>query len=183
LALLRAVGTHLIGYGTQTSVVVPLLAELGFDIAIGAFYGLLGSMRTWVKNGRTFVVYPGSPHDGHANDVFGAHVKHWFSGEDGIVISLTDPWVMWPQTCARLPLAAWTPVDHDPLMELTANWYRQSNAIPIAMSRFGERVMKDADLDPVYVPHAFDAATFYPRDQAEARSASAFPKDAFIVGI
>lgn len=131
------------------------------------------------------LVYPGSPHDGHANDVFGAHVSHWFGGNarDGIVITLTDPWVIWPETARRLPLAAWTPVDHLPLMHQTKKWYEKTDAIPIAMSRFGEKVLQDADLAPVYVPHGFDSEIFYPRARTASRAETGFPRDAFIVGI
>ena len=129
------------------------------------------------------MVYPGSSFDGHANDVMGAHAKHHFAGEDGIIIALTDPWVMWPQVVRRLPLAAWTPVDHDPLMQQTASWFRDSEALPIAMSKFGERVMREADLDPIYVPHAFDAGTFYPRPKDECRKLANMPDGAFVVGI
>lgn len=171
------------GYGTQTGLFGPRVAELGYDVAFGAFYGLMGCTRTWQSRGRTFLVYPGSPHDGHANDVFGAHSKHWFEGTEGIVISLTDPWVMWSEVAGRLPLAAWTPVDHEPLMKVTTEWFKSTGAIPIAMSRFGERTMVEAGLDPLYVPHGFDGATFHPRERDEARSAIGMSDDAFVVGV
>lgn len=70
------------GYGTQTEIWVPRLAELGHDMAIFAFHGLQGGMIDW----QGIPVYPAGlqPYGG---DVVGMHARHF--GAD-LVITLMD---------------------------------------------------------------------------------------------
>lgn len=176
------------GYGMQSALFVPLIERLGnYRCAFSAFYGLKGSRLGWVApDGQSFIVYPGTDSDGHGNDVMGAHAKHWFGGDSdrGIVIALTDPWVLWPQIVARLPMLAWIPIDHDPLIPRTHNWLLQGHALPVAMSEWGQKVMQEAGHETVYyVPHGYDPDIFFPRDQAKARREMGLPSSAFIVGM
>lgn len=173
------------GYGAQSALFVPKLTSmLGYRVAFSAFYGLRGSRLGWVAaDGQQFIVYPGGDNS-HGNDVLGAHAKHWFREKGGMVIALTDPWVLSPIICQKLPLLAWTPIDHDPLMPRTDEWFRESLAMPIAMSHFGVRMMEDAGYENVYyVPHGFDPDVFKPADRKEARRALGIPEDAFVVGM
>jgi glycosyltransferase involved in cell wall biosynthesis len=172
------------GYGTQTALFAPLLQEqLGYRVAFSAFYGLRGSKVGWQSaGGQPYVVYPGG-RDTHGNDVLVAHWQDWSKGEPGLVVLLTDPWVMAPEVAAAVPCAAWTPVDHDPLMPRTDEWLKRSGATPIAMSRFGEEMLLDAGHDPLYVPHGFDPDVFQVGDRAAARRVLGLPADAFVVGM
>ena len=56
---------------------------------------------------------------------------------------------------------------------------------PIAMSRFGERWLSTAELNPLYVPHGVDTEVFrpLPDGRAEGREALSIPQDAFLVGM
>ena len=56
---------------------------------------------------------------------------------------------------------------------------------PVAMCRFGEAMMHDAGLDPVYVPHGVDRSLFHPRpnDRDAIRDELGLPPDAYVVGI
>lgn len=172
------------GYGTQTALFGPLIAErLGLDVAFSAFYGLKGSRLGWRSpSGRDYIVYPGG-RDIHGNDVLGAHAKHWFAGRGGMVLALTDPWVLHHEICMALPMLAWTPVDHDPLMPRTHGWLAKTGAQPIAMSLFGKRIMEEAGHEPLYVPHGFDPNIFQPGDRDSARTVLGLPSDAFVVGM
>lgn len=101
-----------------------------------------------------------------------------------MVVALTDPWVLDARIVNRLPLIAWVPIDHDPLIPQTHNWLVHSKAIPVAMSRFGERVLRESGHETVfYVPHGYDPEIFAPLDRREARTALGMPKEAFIVGM
>lgn len=173
------------GYGTQSALFAPLLAEqLEHRVAFSAFYGLRGARLSWESAaGKPYVVYPGG-RNAYGNDVLGAHSRHWFEGDPGIVIALTDPWVLDWRVCAQLPLASWVPIDHDPIMPRTDEWFARAGAIPIAMSRFGERMLAEAGRESVYVPHGFDPKQFSPlKDRDKVREALGMPKDAFIVGM
>ncbi len=173
------------GYGTQSALFAPLLAErLGYRVAFSAFFGLRGARLGWGSAaGNPYVVYPGG-RDNHGNDVLGMHAKHWFGGEHGLIFMLTDPWVIHHKLAAQMPLVAWTPVDHDPLQPVTKTWFKKSGAIPLAMSRFGQMKLEDAGFEDVsYCPHAFSKDVFRQQDRAEVRKQLGFPQDAFIVGM
>lgn len=172
------------GYGTQAGLFGPLIAGFGYRLAFSAFYGLKGARQVWTgPDGNPYVIYPGG-RDAHGNDVLVAHAGHWFKEEHGLVILLTDPWVLREEIVARLPVLAWCPVDHDPLMPRTDSWFAGSGSIPVAMSRFGQGMMEEAGLKNVqYVPHGFDPAIFGAIDRSAARKALGIPQDAFVVGM
>ena len=171
------------GYGSQTALFAPRIADLGYDVACSAFFGLAGSQLNWTApSGRAIPVYPAGQ-DGHSNDVMGSHLRHWAGEEPSLFLSLTDVWVLWTDVVKRLPAAAWVPVDHDPAPPEVVEWFERGAAVPIAMSRFGQERLRDAELDPLYVPHGYDPAVFYPRERAEARARLGFPQDAFVVGV
>lgn len=174
------------GYGSQTALFAPRIAErLGYRMGMCAFYGLNGSRIAWPSptSNAAYEVYPGG-RDGHSNDVIGAHAKHFFGPSGGLVIMLTDPWVMDTSIISQIPTASWVPIDHEPLMPRTRDWFRMSGAIPIAMSKFGQEQLRKAGLAyNLYVPHGFDENIFKPMERAAARAELRIPQDAFVVGM
>lgn len=175
------------GYGAQSALVGPLLAERhGYRVAFSAFYGLRGCRLGWTSaGGRSYVVYPGG-RDGHGNDVLGSHAKHWFGGRGGIVFVLTDPWVLSYKIVQRMPMVAWVPIDHEPLIPITKRWFTKGGAIPLAMSRFGKRVLEEGGIggeDVLYCPHGFSPKIFNKLDRKQSRKALGIPQDAFVIGM
>ncbi len=172
------------GYGTQSALFAPRIAEtLGYRLAFSAFWGLGGAKLGWVApSGTKYVVYPRG-RDPHGNEVMGAHFKDWTGDNAGMFVLLSDPWVFDAKITAKLPAVAWIPIDHDPLIPLTKRWVEKSRAVPVAMSRFGQRVMSDAGIDSLYVPHGFDPAIFHPTPRSIPRKAIKIPESAFVVGI
>jgi FkbM family methyltransferase len=83
----------------------------------------------------------------------------------------------------QLAVASWVPIDHLAVPDVVRTWFQVMGAIPIAMSRFGERALQDAGFNPLRVPHGIDTATFTPGDQAAARKSVGLPEDAFVVGM
>ena len=164
------------GYGSQTNLFTPLLAE-HYDVAISAFYGLEGAPIRY--NG--IPVFSGLGGD-FGNDTLPQHATRFFGGDpkDGLVVTLCDVWPLEPEMGRKLNIACWTPVDHEPAPAKVYEWFIQSDAIPIAMSRFGERMLES--LDPLYVPHGVDTSVYRPQDRETVRR-GAFPKGAFVVGM
>lgn len=168
------------GYGKQTKLFAPRIAALGHDVAISAFHGLEGGRLTMADGIR---IYPRSL-DAYGNDVLEMHARDFFGSErDGLVMPLTDIWVIDSGVLSRLHNAAWVPVDHEPCQPPTVTTLRTGRSIPIAMSRFGERMLKDEGFDPVYVPHGYDGSVFAPLDQRECRAALEIPQGGFVVGM
>ncbi len=165
------------GYGAQTALMAPRLVG-GHDLAISAFYGLEGArLRFGDIN-----VLPGLGRT-YGNELIQAHANAHFGGDlrGGIVLSLMDVWVLDTRIWSTMNVAAWVPVDHDPAPPNVLRFFRETGAIPLAMSEFGMEQL--AEFNPIYVPHGVDTSVYKPHDQAEARKAVGLPGDAFVVGM
>jgi len=80
----------------------------------------------------------------------------------------------------------WAPVHSWPLSGGDKRFWMASGAQPIAISRYGERLMREFGLQPAYVPHGIDTGTFRPLsagERAEARDVLGVPRDAFMIAI
>lgn len=97
-------------------------------------------------------------------------------------MTLLDVWVL-NHELFRYPArtACWVPIDHEPLPPMIEEFFDATDAVPIAMSRFGERALQR--FDPLYVPHGVDLEVFRPLDRREARAKLGLPGDKFIVGM
>lgn len=81
-------------------------------------------------------------------------------------------------------MLAWCPIDHEPAIPQTVEWFQKGEALPVAMSKFGKAQMEAANLKQVqYVPHGFDPDVFKPAERADARKVLGLPQDAFLVGM
>jgi hypothetical protein len=158
VALKRAVHTHRLR--PADGPVRPLIAER-YDLAISSFYGLEGAPIRW----EGVPILPGMGGE-FGNEYLPAHAERFFDGDmrDGIVMTLMDVWVLDPKMASQLNMACWTPVDHNPAPQSVIDFLAKSDAIPIAMSRFGEAML--GRLDPLYVPHAVDTQAYQPDRQA-----------------
>lgn len=153
------------GYGQQTAIWVPQLAEMGYEVAISAFSGLSGAPLDW----RGFKVYPSGVHM-YGADVVRAHAKHF--GAD-LVICLMDIWALGFDALDGLRVAAWTPVDTRPLSlrdKAVLTRYPRHRYMPMAMSRHGEKLFREAGYDCCYVPHGINTALWTPMTTRERKA-------------
>lgn len=168
------------GYGQQTDIVTRQIRDAGHEVAISCFWGLGGAMLE--REGMR--LYPADDEWGNSTLVGIAH--HFGEGEVSRVqvVTLMDVWVLTAPILSTLNLASWVPVDHDPLPPRVKEFFTRTGAHPIAMSRFGERLLRDAGLEPSYVPHVVKTDVFKPVPQGVARQlVGALPEDAFVVGM
>lgn len=149
-----------------------------FNLGISAFYGLEGARLNW--NG--IITYPGMSPD-MGNKTLLPHAKAHFGGDvrNGLVVTLLDVWVLNPDVARKMNMACWVPVDHEPAPPRVTDFFRESGAIPIAMSKFGQRMLEE--FDPLYVPHGIDTEAYRPIDKAEARELTHLPQDKWLVGM
>lgn len=166
------------GYGQQTAIFAPRIARLVDGLAISAFYGLHGGRINW----QGIPILPPA-FDAYGSDVLPNHYEAIARDSKAVVITLTDPWVLDADKLKHLPMACWVPVDHDPLMPPTAKWFTDTGSVPIAMSRFGERMLAEAGFDPLYVPHGHDPSVMYERPMAECKRMLGVSEDQFLVGM
>lgn len=163
------------GYGAQSRLFLPKIAET-YNVAASAFFGSEGYVSTF----EGIPVLPGQAQT-YGNECIQEHAGMFFdSPRDGLVVTLMDVWVLDPHIWGRYDVVSWVPVDHEPCPGPVRGFF-DSGAIPLAMSRFGERMLED--LDPLYCPHGVDTKTLRPLDQAEAREQLGLPTDAYVVGM
>ena len=165
------------GYGTQAALFAARFRDLGHEVVIYANFGLTGAGSVW--NG--IPVLPAA-FDGTGCDILGAHVQ---STQPDLVIVLADAWPLNPQVLAGLPcpVAVWMPVDCDRLGAADERMLRASGAVPVAMSRHGEKQLKAAGFSPLYVPHAADLQVFRPPADREALREQWSVTGRFVIGI
>lgn len=141
--------------------VVPRIAALGHELVVSAPSSYKGS--PLALGGYTII---GGARDLHGNDILtGDYQAH----KADLLLTLCDPFSLAPsrQAMARMNVAMWFPVDCQPASDVDIAVLRDSQAAPIAMSRFGERMLRDEGCTPAYVPHGVDTTRFRPGDPNE----------------
>lgn len=171
------------GYGVQVAQLCERLQAAGHEVAVSCTYGQQGGGGTW----RGVQLYP-CGYEINGNDVVHHHAHHWFDGDPtaGWIITLIDVWALKNPLLADFNVAAWVPVDHFPAPPGVLDFFKRTGATPVTMSRFGERLLFDVGLDPVYVPLSVDTKVMRPTAEIAGRSAREFldiPEDAFVVGM
>lgn len=175
-ALIHSNAPHaLTGYGVQTDLMARWLVRKGWEVVISSFYGLQGAA---MKVHEKITVLPAS-YDSYGNDILIDHFKHH---QPDFMMSLIDVWVLDQKVITALPLAAWIPIDHDPIPPSVLALL-QHIPFPIAMSRFGEARMTAAGVPCFYLPHVFDADVYKPIDRVQARLDLKLPADKFIIAV
>lgn len=165
------------GYGQQAALALPRLQALGHDLALVCNWGQHGHATGW----EGITCYPCDSNWGNNNLATFAEAH-----QADLILALCDAWVLkpdlWPD---ELEVAVWAPVDHLPAPPAAVKVLAHEQVTPVAMSRFGVAQMRDAGLDPLYVPHAVDTTLFRPRPdlRGRARDELGVPQDAFLVGM
>ena len=143
------------GYGQQTAQVIERLAKENHQVAVHAMYGLAGSASSW--NG--FKIYPQGL-AAYSDDVVVAHTMEWANQDlstPTLLITLFDTWVLKSDSLKTLKnIASWVPIDHQPTPPDVLAWCERDNVRPIAMSKFGSRMLDLAGVEHLYVPHAIE---------------------------
>ena len=161
----------------MTQTFVPRIQSLGYKMIIAAFYGIQGMALHW----NDIPLLPCAA-DPYGNDIIGEHYRRTGAS---LLITLMDQWVLAPEALQGMKVAHWMPVDCEPMGIMDRQNLQRSGAVPIAMSRYGQRALEAAGFKALYVPHGVPMQdTYRPvRDRAQARRDLGLPEDAFIIGI
>jgi glycosyltransferase involved in cell wall biosynthesis len=166
------------GYGKETALFVPRIAQLGHEIAISAPYSFGGNVLEW----QGFQVFP-CARDSAGNDTIIANHEHF---KADLTLTLADVFGLLKSAgvLSQIPLAHWFPVDCDPLGEHDLTVLREGGGIPVAMSHFGERVLRDEGTSPLFVPHGVDTGIYCPGDPGPFRgSVPGIGDGTFVIGV
>lgn len=175
------------GYGQQTAQVVSRLKKDGYDVAILSNYGKEGAVGEWDSGHGMVRVYPRGA-EAYSQDMTPlnhAHFRSEFPKQNDCLITLYDTWVLKGDKYSEMRVGSWTPIDHQPAPPDVVAWCAKPFVTPIAMSRFGQRMLAEAGVDAEYVPHAIEDV-FQPGVTVQGRDGKTFigaSQDAFVVGI
>jgi glycosyltransferase involved in cell wall biosynthesis len=165
------------GYGQQTAIWAPWLAGQGHQVVISVDHGINSMTAEW----QGLTVLPAQLSPG------GSSLLPYYAAEHraDLIILLSDFWTYNPALIRELPkVAAWIPVDTDPLSVLDYAALARSGAVPVAMSEHGRRMLAKAGADdPLMVPHGIDCGVFAPPADREALRLGFGLTDEFAVGI
>lgn len=170
------------GYGTQTGLWTRWLQKQGHDVFISARSALMYQ----IASHGDIPVLPGPPFwgEGIADELL---VGHMNAVQPDLTIVLYDMWDFGipPDKLPRIPIAAWTPIDHAPLTQREEAYFGSGLIYPIAMSEFGRGVIQEAGYSCGYVPHAIETNKMAPLTSArpEIRESFGIPEGAFVIGI
>jgi glycosyltransferase involved in cell wall biosynthesis len=102
------------------------------------------------------------------------------------MITLYDVWVLNSKGYDSIPIASWTPIDHNPVPPGVLQWLKKDNVTPLAMSKFGLEQITKVGVEGHYIPHSIDTKVFKPTDtigEVSAKEFMGFKDDEFIVGM
>ena len=176
------------GYGQAADALVKLLKRQGADVAALSNYGHEGINTIYNTEYGDIPIYARGS-EAYSNDVAPAHHKHWKALNDkqpDLMITLYDVWVLNAKGFDSIPIASWTPIDHNPVPPGVLKWLKKENVTPFAMSKFGLDQINKQGVEGHYIPHSIDTKVFKPTthilDQT-AQEFMGFEDDRFIVGM
>jgi len=161
-----------IGYETCTR-----LAKLGHSVAHIPM-GITNRMGKWSNEG--VLVYP-SGREPWCEDVAVPHYVDW---KADMLITVKEPWVFNRIFLEAINFAPMAIIDHSPVSPaITA---RMETAFKvIAITRFGQRELRQKDIQSTYIPHGVKTDIYkpYEKKKEEWRKLWYMKPDDFIVGI
>jgi glycosyltransferase involved in cell wall biosynthesis len=152
------------GYGTQSKQVIERLVRDGHKVAMLSNYGGEG-VNSLIETGAGLIPHYSRGMTQYSDDVMPLHYAHWKAENPKLpswMLTLYDCWVFSNPALDAIPIASWTPIDHQPAPEKVLAWLRKPNVTPIAMSVFGKNMIEQAGIESEYIPHAIDTKVFKP---------------------
>jgi hypothetical protein len=175
------------GYGMQTAQVLKRLINDGYDVAMLSNYGREGANGEITVGGKKIPEYARGA-DLYSQDVTPLNHQHWKASnpdQPDLLVTLYDVWILKGKKYDEIPLACWVPIDHQPCPPGVMEWVSKPNVTPLAMSRFGQRMMENEGVESFYVPHAIEQV-FKPTNKVEGYATRTFldlKETDFLVGM
>lgn len=175
------------GYGQQTEYLVRRMKRDGLDVAVQSNYGVEGQDTEW-ESGYGKVPQFARGYELYSTDVVYPNHTNWmskFPNQKDVLVTLYDTWVMKHPSIENFrKILAWTPLDHTTMPPEVYGFLKRENVVPIAMSPFGLKQMKEQKIDGVYIPHGIDTKVFKPTYEFNGLKTREFmevPDDAFFI--
>ena len=175
------------GYGQQAAQLVPLMVQAGVNVTIAANYGLEAVSTDW-QPGVQILPRGYEPFSLDVQPAYYDAIKHEHPDRQVYWFSLCDVWPIKGDRYATMPTVSWVPIDHQPTPPDVRRWCEQANVTPVAMSKFGSRMLNVHNIIHGYAPHAIDLEVFRQRDTVTkqgggtktGRELMELPEDVFV---
>lgn len=179
------------GYGKQLGFVLPWFASQGHRVRMYAYRGLIGAGLTWPRE-RTEMAAPIEVLPQGRMSHFGWEILPYYINDfkPDLIFSLHNLFA-YDEIKSLIAQEGWnwhhwTPVDSSPLGAPDYHVLNITGIKPIAMTKFGQTQLADADLPAPYIPHSIDTAHWIPPAEQErlaAREHLGIPEDTFVIGM
>jgi glycosyltransferase involved in cell wall biosynthesis len=158
-------------YGQQCALLADALKAGGYDVAIGAMVSRAKDQGRPYHSMPVYDVKDGQ----HGATHLKAKIRRHRADLIGEVTGEGTRLGFWAPVDAFNVRSGGLPVLYRGMLKLAPR------AVPIAMSRFGERLFLEDGFSPLYVPHMIDTDIFRPMDKTALREAHGIPADAFVI--
>jgi glycosyltransferase involved in cell wall biosynthesis len=150
------------GYGQQAEYLVHRLVRHGAKVGAMSNYGLEGTIAEVKVPGGKYTHFPRGLTQ-YSEDILPDHHAKNRRGHEGkphAIVTLYDAWVYRNPALDKLPIIAWTPLDHITLPGIVAKFLQKPNVTPVTMAPHGKRQLDAVGIDNVYIPHGIDTKTY-----------------------
>lgn len=125
------------------------------------------------------LVYPSG------DDAFGEDValKHYLDFNAGMLITVKEPWAFHSTQDLGLNFVPMAIIDHSPISPIMVSRFHNAYKV-ISISMFGERELKNKNIESCYIPHGVDLEIYKPAsNKSKCKSIWYIEDDDFTVGI
>ncbi len=167
------------GYGMQTADLKKKFLESGWDGSNFALINMFGQSGGIIKDADGVLNFPSIDHVTGSD----AMLQHPPRFKADIIIALQDVWTLNPQDLSQIPnFIPFLPIDYDPIPGMILNNIRFANRI-IAMSKFGEKSLKESGFASTYIPHHVNTKIFFPLSKKKRKEEIKVDPNMFIFGM
>lgn len=171
------------GYGIQSAALLKRL-QRDHDVAVVAQVGMLpGATLNW----QGMPVYSAGDYGRYDALAVGQYCATLFAQPADLLITCFDTWIYSTYATSGLPCPwlAWVPVDSKPVYP-TLQRALSACTYPVAMSRWGQEVLAQAQIHAEYVPLGVECSVFTPEappgEREETRRRLGAKENTFLVG-
>ena len=150
------------GYGVQAGQLVEQMKKHGIHIGVLSNYGTEGNIRQHRTKYGDVPIYPKGlkPYSDDVIELWHNHHRAQHPRLPHAIFTLYDVWVYNALPEMDTPIYCWVPLDHITLPPLVKKFLDRPNVHAIAMSPHGQRQLKGAGIESVYIPHAVNTDVF-----------------------
>lgn len=136
--------------------------------------------RMGIQNFQNLLVYPSGNHPFNEDIA----IEHYLNFKADMLITVKEPWCFNSLYQWAINFVPFCPIDHSPVSPIMTSRLHTAFKV-IAVSRFGQRELKEAGIESIYIPHGVDCEVYrpLPEHKIDCKKMFGLPPDDFTVGV